>query len=104
MGYVDDTVAIIVAPDLNTAQLKTEIMMRKFARWMGEAWTPTSSRKDKNRDTVCETNRNNCADTDRQSSYRIETLRRVLGVTIDTKLTFAEYLREATEKASIRVS
>ena len=36
VGYVDDTAAIIVAPDLNTARIKTEIMMRRVARWMEE--------------------------------------------------------------------
>ena len=45
VGFVDDAVAIIVAPDLNTAQLKTEIMMRKFARWMGGAWTALAKTK-----------------------------------------------------------
>ena len=34
VGYVDDTAAIIVAPNLNTARIKTEIMMRRVARWM----------------------------------------------------------------------
>ena len=36
VGYIDDTAAIIEAPDLNTAQAKTEIMMRRVARWMRE--------------------------------------------------------------------
>ena len=36
VGYVDDKAAIIVAPDLNTAQIKTEIMMLRVARWMEE--------------------------------------------------------------------
>ena len=36
VGYVDDTAAIIVAPDLNTARIKTEIMMRRVASWMEE--------------------------------------------------------------------
>ena len=32
VGYVDDTSAIVVAPDSDTAQVKTEIMMGKIAR------------------------------------------------------------------------
>ena len=36
VGYVNGTAAIIVAPDLNTAQIKTEVMMRRVACWMGE--------------------------------------------------------------------
>ena len=76
VGYVDDTATIIVASDLNTAQIKTEIMIRRDARWMGKQ-TPTSSREDRYGDTVWETNRNECTDTGRRSSDRNETLRRV---------------------------
>ena len=36
VGYVNDATAIIVPPDLNTAQIKTEIMMRRVAQWMGK--------------------------------------------------------------------
>ena len=36
MGYVDDTDVIMVAPNLKTAQAKTEIMRRRVARRMGE--------------------------------------------------------------------
>ena len=32
VGYVDDTVAIIVAPDSKTVKIKTEIMMRRVVR------------------------------------------------------------------------
>ena len=101
--YVDDTIAIIVAPDLNTAQMKTEIMMRKVACWMEEHGLQLSLTK---------------AEIVILSGRRIETIEPIrisdqvieskpsavyLGVTIDTKLTFAEHFQKATEKASIWV-
>ena len=36
VGYVDDTAAIIVASNINTALIKTEIIMPSVAHWMGE--------------------------------------------------------------------
>ena len=80
VGYVDDTAAIIVAPDLNTSRIKTEIMVLSGRRI----------------ETIV---------TIRIGDQIIETKPSAmyLGDTIDTKLAFAEHIRKATEKASIQV-
>ena len=104
VGYVDDTAAIIVAPDLNSARIKTEIMMRRVAHWMEEHGLQLALAKTEI--VILSGRRIETIVPIRTGDQIIETkLSAVyLVVTIDTKLTFAEHIRKATEKASIRVS
>ena len=103
VGYVDDTAAIIEAPDLNTARIKTEIMMCRVARWMEEHGLRLALAKTEI--VILSGRRIEMIVPIRIGDQIMETKPSAvyLGVTIDMKLTFAEHIRKATEKASIRV-
>ena len=101
--YVDDTAAIIVAPDLNTARIKTEITMRRVDRWMEKHKLQLALAKTEI--VILSERRIKTIVPIRIGDQIIETKPSAvyLGVGVDTKETLAEHIRKATEKASIRV-
>ena len=94
---------LFVAPDLNTTQIKAEIMMRRVARWMGEHGLQLALAKTET--VIISGRRIETIVPIRFGDQVIETKPSAMyfGVTIGTKLTFAEHLRKVTEKTSIRV-
>ena len=51
VGHVDNTAVIVVAPNLETARIKTDDLMRRVARWMEEYELQCSSRENGNSNT-----------------------------------------------------
>ena len=96
--YVDDTATIIVAPDLNTAQLKTEIMMCKVARWIGEHGLQLVLAKTEI--LILSGRRIEMIVPIRVGHQVIESKPSAvyLGQIIDIEMTFVKHLRKATEK------
>lgn len=106
VGYVDDTAAVIVATSITIAKIKTEDMMRRVGAWMEEhglrlAHAKTeivilSGRRDIPTVQPIPIGPGTVVESKPSAVY--------LGVTIDRKLTFAEHIRKASEKASSKVA
>ena len=100
VGYADDITAIIEASDLERAQMKLNQVMRRVCGWLEDHDIDLAVHKTEI--LIMPTMRKDTVIPMQVGTETIETMRAVkhLGVKLDTKLTFWEQIKDASNKAA----
>lgn len=103
-GYADDVAAVILARDIHQAQLKLNQVMRRVTRWMKEHGLSLATEKT---EIVILTKKRIPTIVPLQvGTDTITTTAAVkhLGITLDTKLTYWQHVKQAADKAAIKTN
>lgn len=100
VGYADDVAAVIVARDIDLAQLKLNQVMRRLTEWMSDHKLVLAEHKTEI--VMLTRKRINTLVPMQVGQTIINTSRstKYLGVTLDTKLTFWAHIQRVTDKAA----